>query len=81
MKAAVVRAFGEPLVIEERPDPTVYKEGAYPLKPGDWGGSQVLDLARPRAGSSRPPFPRSATTPSSTTTCVTPKPGPWAWWR
>ncbi|MFJ5560745.1 multicopper oxidase domain-containing protein [Streptomyces sp. NPDC093250] len=38
---------------------TVYKEGAYLLKPGDAGGSQVLDLATAQGGFVETTFPEA----------------------
>ncbi|MEU0683432.1 multicopper oxidase domain-containing protein [Streptomyces albogriseolus] len=38
---------------------TVYKEGAYTLKPGDAGGAQVLDLAPAQGGFAETTFPEA----------------------
>ncbi len=58
---------------------TVYKEGAYSLKPGHAGGSQVLDLAAAQGGFVETTFPEPGHYASWTTTCATPKPVPTAW--
>ncbi|MFB9574043.1 multicopper oxidase domain-containing protein [Streptomyces yanii] len=59
---------------------TVYREGAYPLKPGDSGGSQVLDLAPAQGGFGEATWrspPSSARSASSCWPPPCPPPDPW----